>query len=65
MKRMKNMKCLKNTAFLSILVIAIAKCQRAKISPISARFFNLFRNVMNYRSLQGGKNPGPLARGLP
>ena len=34
------------------LVIAIAKCQRAKILPISARFLNLFRNVMNYRGLR-------------
>ena len=33
-----------------ILVIAIAKCQRAKILPRSA-LFNLFRNVMNYSHL--------------
>ena len=33
------------------LVIAMAKCQQAKISPIHM-LFNLFVNVLNYRNLQ-------------
>ena len=40
-------KCFRDT---KILVIAIAKCQRARILPKSA-LFNLFRNVMNYSHL--------------
>ena len=35
-----------------ILVIAIAKCQRAKIFAYTRALFNLFRNVMNYRNLR-------------
>ena len=35
-----------------ILVIAMAKCQRAKILAYTRGLFNLFRNVMNYRNLR-------------
>ena len=40
------------TFYTIILVIAIAKCQRAKIFAYTRALFNLFGNVMNYRNLQ-------------
>ena len=40
------------TFYTFILVIAIAKCQRAKIFAYTRALFKLFRNVMNHRNLR-------------